>query len=107
MARQGARGTEERGTSWDYLIPVIEVRRAAEIGTGIALVREKAPNDGEGERGTKGWLLIGMGLAANDKISQTDVPLREGCLIGMRLPVWNIEALGENWWVGVEWGVLS
>lgn len=107
VARQGARGTEERGTSWDYLIPVIEVRRAAEIGTGIALVREKARNDGEGERGTKGWLLIGMGLAANDNISQTDVPLREGCLIGMRLPVWNIEALGENWWVGVEWGVLS
>lgn len=107
VARQGARGTEERGSSWDYLIPVIEVRRAAEIGTGIALVREKGPNDGEGERGTKGWLLIGMGLAGNDNISQTDVPLRDSSLIGIRLPVWNIEALGENWWVGVEWGVLS
>lgn len=107
VAREGARGTEERGRSWDFLIPVIEVRRAAEIGTGIALVREKAPNDGEGERGTKGWLLIGMGLAGNDNISQTDLRLREGSLIGMRLPVWNIEALGENWWVGVEWGVIS
>ena len=107
VARQGARGTEERGTSWDFLIPVIEVRRAAEIGTGIALVREKATSDGEGERGTKGWLLIGMGIAGNDNINQTDVRLREGSLIGMRLPVWNIEALGENWWVGVEWGVIS
>lgn len=107
VARQGARGTAERGTSWDFLIPVIEVTRTADIGTGIALVREKAANDGEGERGTKGWLLIGTGLAGNDNLNQTDVPLQEASLIGMRLPVWNIEALGENWWVGVEWGVIS
>lgn len=107
VPREGARGTEERGRSWDFLISVMEVRRAAEIGTGIALVRENAPNDGGGERATKGWVLIGMGVAGNDNISQTDVRLREGSLIGMRLPVWNIEVLGENWWVGVEWGVIS
>ena len=85
----------------------MEVRRAAEIGIGISLVREQAPNDGEGIRGTKGWVLIGAGVAGNDTISQTDVRLRVGALIGMRLPVWNIEVLGENWWVGVEWGVIS
>ena len=106
-AREGARGTEERGRSWDFLIPVMEVRRAAEIGTGIALVRERAPNGGGGDSGTKGWLLIGMGVAGNDNISQTDLRLREESLIGMRLPVWNIEVLGEIWWVGVEWGVIS
>lgn len=107
VAREGARGTEERGRSWDFLIPVMEVRRAAEIGTGIALVRERAPNGGGGESGTKGWLLIGTGVAGNDNISQTDLRLREESLIGMRLPVWNIEVLGEIWWVGVEWGVIS
>lgn len=97
----------ESGRSWDFLIPVIEVRRAAEIGIGISLVREQAPNDGGGIRGTKGWVLIGAGIAGNDNISQTDVRLRVGSLIGMRLPVWNIEVLGENWCVGIEWGVIS
>lgn len=106
-AREGARGTVESGRSWDFLIPVIEVRRAAEIGIGISLVREQTPNGGGGIRGTKGWVLIGAGVAINDNISQTDVRLREGSLIGMRLPVWNIKVLGENWWVGVEWGVIS
>lgn len=86
---------------------MIEVRRAAEIGIGISLVREQAPNDSGGIRGTKGWVLIGAGVAGADNISQTDVRLRVGSLIGMRLPVWNIEALGETWWVGVEWGVIS
>lgn len=105
--REGARVTEEKGRSWDFLIPVLEVRRAAEIGTGITLVREKTPDDGQGQRGTKGWVLIGTGVAGNDNISHTDVQLREGSLMGMRLPVWNIEVLGENWWVGVEWGVIS
>lgn len=88
------------------MIPVMEVRSAAEIGIGISLVREQAPND-EGIRGTKGWVLIGAGVAGNDTIRQPDVRLRVGSLIGMRLPVWNIEVLGENWWVGVEWGVIS
>lgn len=105
--REGSRAKGESGRSWDFLIPVMEVRRAAEIGIGISLVREQAPNDGEGIRGTKGWVLIGAGVAGNDTISQTDVRLRVGALIGMRLPVWNIEVLGENWWVGVEWGVIS
>lgn len=85
----------------------MEVRRAAEIGIGISLVREQAPNDDEGMRGTKGWVLIGAGAAGNDNPSQTDVRLQVGSLIGMRQPVWNIEVLGENWWVGVEWGVIS
>lgn len=105
--REGSRATGESGRSWDFLIPVIEVRRAAEIGIGISLVREQASNDSGGIRGTKGWVLIGAGVAGADNISQTDVRLRVGSLIGMRLPVWNIEALGENWWVGVEWGVIS
>lgn len=106
-AREGVRGTEESGSSWDFLIPIREVRRAHEIGTGITLVREQAPKDVGGKRGTKGWVLIGAGVACNDNVTQTDVRLREGSLVGMRLPVWNIEVLDENWWVGVEWGVIS
>ena len=106
-AREGARATGESGRSWDFLIPVIEVRRAAEIGIGISLVREQAPNDGGGIRGWRGWVLIGAAIEGNDNICQTDVRLRVGSLIGMRLPVWNIEVLGENWWVGIEWGVIS
>lgn len=106
-AREGARATVECRRSWDFLIPVIEVRRAVEIGTGISLVREQAPNDDEGIGCTKGWVLIGARVAGNDNSSQTDVQLRVGSLIGVRLPVWNIEVLGENWWVGVEWGVIS
>lgn len=89
------------------MIPVIEVRRAAEIGIGISLVREQVPNDGGGIRGWKGWVLLGAAIEGNDNICQTDLRLRVGSLIGMRLPVWNIEVLGENWWVGVEWGVIS
>lgn len=104
--REGSRATGESGRSWDFLIPVIEVRRA-EIGIGISLVREQAPDDGGGIRGTKGWVLIGAGVAGNDNVRQTDMQLQVGSLIGIRLPVWNVEVLGENWWVGVEWGIIS
>ncbi|MCJ1287852.1 hypothetical protein MMC26_007204 [Xylographa opegraphella] len=67
-------------------VRVQEVRH----GQGMVLVRS-----GKGER----WMLIGG--------HRTGAGLREGEVVGVKRPVWEVEVDGETWGVGVEWALLG
>ena len=77
----------ESTEAWDIEIAVDEFRKSERM----LLVRE---------RGTgRGWLLTGGGANGEDLIN--------GCVIGIRKPVWEVNVEGEIWVVGVEWRNLG
>ncbi|KAI9712192.1 MAG: hypothetical protein M1812_006926 [Candelaria pacifica] len=46
-------------------------------------------------------------LAEGEKNGSVGRELREGCLVGIRAPVWDLEVLGEKWGFGVQWVVID
>lgn len=82
-----SRSAEGAG-AWDLNIIVEEFRESDRM----LLVREKVTG--------KGWVLTGSGTGRGEG-------LRNGCVIVVRRPVWEVKVEGEGWGVGVEWKVLG
>ena len=72
-------------------------------GVGMRVVR-----DGAG----RGWMLIGegrrrgrKGMGVRKVEGEADEELGVGDVVRVREPMWEVELVGERWWVCVDWGV--
>ena len=75
------------------MVLVQGTRVAAGVGERVRGIAGE--EEGQGER----WILIQGGRSAEGA--------KAGAVVGVQLPVWDVEIADVTWGVGVEWSVLS
>ena len=96
LGRRGDRNGEGRE------VVVKEVGVAGEggegMGVGMRVVRDEAG---------RGWILVGEGRKGIRRVRRVDgdVGVGVGDVVRVREPMWEVELVGEKWWVCVDWGV--
>ncbi|MCJ1264106.1 hypothetical protein MMC22_003977 [Lobaria immixta] len=92
----------------EFRVRVREVRPQRGVGTGMVLVREQVDVDGEEEEEGEGngWVLIGPGTGAGGGVAVSGGNVKNGDVVGVKRPVWEMKIAGELWSVGVDWAVL-
>lgn len=107
---RGSRNPSGRGmvARLEFRVRVREVRSQRGVGTGMVLVREQVDVDGkEEEEGEgKGWVLIGPGTSAGAGVAVSGENVKNGDVVGVKRPVWEMKIAGELWSVSVDWAVL-
>lgn len=81
---QGTEGRGEAGEVECFAGGVVFVRGEIETGAEVKV------------------LLAGQGGARGS----SGVRLKEGSVVGIRVPMWDVDVGGEKWVVGVDWVVL-
>ena len=94
---------------WDFQVRVRNIRTQWGVGAGMVLLREQVDDvdGGKEQKGEgKGWLLVGPGTGRRTGAVVGEGIVREGDVVGVKRPVWEMDVAGEQWTVGVEWVVL-
>lgn len=85
-----------RGEDYVFTMTVSDVRGEDPIFV------EGAPGDGDGAVEAGGVVLVsgqGKGTGGQEGVKVGDV-------VGIRAPTWEIEVMGRQWHVGVDWKVI-